>query len=68
LCISPAAALAALPALKLLSLAANALTGTLPASWDGADELTLLLLGENAFSGEIISHARTPDMQLASQR
>ena len=49
--IAAAAALATMPALKLLDLSDNGLTGTLPADWSGASNLVMLLLDNNTFTG-----------------
>ena len=45
------AALANMPALKMLDLSGNELTGTLPVDWSGANNLIMLLLSNNSFSG-----------------
>ena len=45
------AALANMPALKMLDLSANELTGSLPVDWSGANNLIMLLLSNNSFSG-----------------
>ena len=41
-----------MPALKMLDLSANELTGTLPVDWSGAKNLIMLLLSNNSFSGK----------------
>ncbi len=42
-----------MPALKLLDLSDNGLTGTLPADWSGASNLVMLLLDNNTFTGAL---------------
>ena len=45
--------MANMPALKLLDLSDNGLTGTLPADWSGASNLVMLLLDNNTFTGAL---------------
>ena len=45
--------MASMPALKLLDLSDNDLTGTLPADWSGASNLVMLLLDNNTFTGAL---------------
>ncbi len=49
------AALANMPALKMLDLSGNELTGSLPVDWSGANNLIMLLLSNNSFSGRASS-------------
>ena len=51
--LAAAVALANMPALKLLDLSDNGLTGTLPADWSGASNLVILLLDNNTFTGAL---------------
>ena len=44
-----------MPALKMLDLSANELTGTLPVDWSGANNLIMLLLSNNSFSGRALT-------------
>ena len=49
------AALANMPALKMLDLSGNELSGTLPVDWSGANNLIMLLLSNNSFSGKALT-------------
>ena len=43
-----------MPALKMLDLSGNELSGTLPVDWSGANNLIMLLLSNNSFSGRAL--------------
>ena len=47
-----------MPALKMLDLSANQLSGTLPVDWSGASNLVMLLLSNNSFSGKALAALR----------
>ena len=44
-----------MPALKMLDLSGNELSGTLPVDWSGANNLIMLLLSNNSFSGRALT-------------